>query len=138
MNETRKNEVTQQQNTRNTAANPKKESAEVKTMQPPVDIQETKEGAFLYIDLPGVSKESLEIDVDKHMLTIKGIIDLHTSDNLAPAYMDIRSKVYERHFMLGEELDSSRIEASLKQGELKLFIPRSEAHKPRKIEVKVA
>jgi HSP20 family molecular chaperone IbpA len=52
--------------------------------------------------------------------------------------MEIRSELFERRFTLGDELDSSRIEASLNQGELKLSIPRLEQHKPRKINIKVA
>jgi HSP20 family molecular chaperone IbpA len=90
------------------------------------------------MDLPGVSKESLDIDVDQNVLTIRGAINLHTPDDLKPSYMEVHSGVFERRFTLGDELDSNKIEATHKQGELALFIPRSEQHKPRKIEVKVA
>jgi HSP20 family molecular chaperone IbpA len=113
-----------------------KEKAIPMMMRPAADIQESKEGATLYVDLPGVTKDALDIDVDQNILTIKGAIDLNTPENLEPGYMDIHAGAFERRFTLGEELDSSRIEANFNQGELKLFIPRSEKHKPRKIEVK--
>ncbi|CAA6807665.1 MAG: HSP20 family molecular chaperone IbpA [uncultured Thiotrichaceae bacterium] len=108
------------------------------TMRPAADIHENKDGAVIYIDLPGVSKDALSIDVDKNVLTIRGNINLHTPDDLNSQYMDVHSGVFERRFTLGEQLDSENIEAKLEQGELYLFIPRSDEHKPRKIDVKVA
>ena len=114
------------------------EKAEVVTLKPLTDIRESEEGVTLYMDLPGVSKDALQIDVDQNVLSVRGGINLHTPENLQPTYMDVHSGVFERHFTLGDQLDSSGIDASMNQGELKLFIPRSERHKPRKIEVKVA
>lgn len=116
----------------------KNESAEVISMYPHTDIYENKQGVSLYIDLPGVSKDSLDIDVNQNILTIKGKINLKAMDNLHPTFMEIRSTLFQRRFTLGDELDSSRIEANLNQGELKLSIPRLERHKPRNINIKVA
>lgn len=107
-------------------------------MRPAADILENKEGATLYIDLPGVSKETLDIHVDEDVLTVRGGINLHTPEDLEPTYMDVHAGAFERRFTLGEELDTEGIEAKLNQGQLELFIPRAQQHKPRKIEVKVA
>ncbi len=112
--------------------------AEVVTLTPATDIYESKEGVTLYVDLPGVSKKTLGIDVDQDILTIKGKIDLTTAKDMQPTYMDIRADVFERRFTLGDELDSSKIEAKLDQGALKLSIPRLEKHQPKKITIKVA
>jgi HSP20 family molecular chaperone IbpA len=111
-------------------------NAEEYSLRPLTDIHENEQGVTLYLDLPGVSKEALSIDVDQNVLTIKGAIDLHTPEDLKPSYMELHSGVFERRFTLGDELASENIEATLKQGELKLFIPHSEQHKPRKIEIK--
>jgi HSP20 family molecular chaperone IbpA len=116
----------------------KNEQAEIVALYPLTDIYENKEGVSLYIDLPGVSKETLEIDVDQDILTIKGKISLKTEETLSPTFMEIRSKLFERRFTLGDELDTSQIEAKLNQGELKLSIPRLEQHKPKKINIRVA
>jgi HSP20 family molecular chaperone IbpA len=105
-------------------------------LSPAVDIIESKEGVTLLIDLPGVSKEHLDIDVDKNVLTIKGAINLHTDETLNATYMDVHAGVFTRQFTLGSELDAAAIDANLKDGVLKLFVPRSEQHKPRKIEIK--
>ncbi len=112
--------------------------AEVVTLTPATDIYESKEGVTLYVDLPGVSKQTLDIDVDQDILTIKAKIDLTTAKDMQPTYMDIRADVFERRFTLGDELDSSKIEAKLDQGALKLSIPRLEKHQPKKITIKVA
>jgi len=107
-------------------------------LTPVADIHETKDGAVLYIDLPGVNKDSLDISVDSDVLTVDGGVNLHTPDDLNPTYMDVHAGVYRRSFTLSAELDSSKIDANLKDGVLKLLIPRSEKHKPRKIKVKAA
>ena len=134
--EVKKSTVSQKSKIANQATISNREKTAVTATQPVTDIYESKEGATLYIDLPGVSKELLEIDVDQNVLTVKGAIELDMPENLEPSYMEIRSGRFERHFTLGEELDSKSIQASFSQGELKLFIPRSEQYKPRKIEVK--
>lgn len=112
--------------------------AEALEISPTVDIVEDVNGATIYVDLPGVSKESLDIDMEKDVLTIKGNINLHTPHELNVAYMDLHAGNFVRKFTLSSELDAANIEASLSNGELKLFIPRSESHKPRKIEIKAA
>ncbi|MCK4710771.1 MAG: Hsp20/alpha crystallin family protein, partial [Gammaproteobacteria bacterium] len=70
--------------------------------------------------------------------TVKGAVNLHTPTELSPRYMELHSGVFERRFTLGDELDSAKIEATLKNGELRLTIPHLEQHKPRKVEIKVA
>ena len=114
------------------------ERAQSLDLRPAADIHETKDGAVIYLDLPGVNKDSLDINVDSDVLTIKGGLNLNTPNDLNPTYMDVHAGVYSRKFTLSAELDSSKIDANLKDGVLKLVIPRSEKHKPRKIKVKTA
>ncbi|HGG59221.1 MAG TPA: Hsp20/alpha crystallin family protein [Gammaproteobacteria bacterium] len=135
MNDTNTHVATREQNAPATA---EAQRAETITLRPATDIHETKEGVTLYIDMPGVPKDALSIDVDQNVLSVKGAINLHTPEGLEPTYMDVHSGTFERHFTLGEQLDTQSISAELDQGVLKLSIPRSEQHKPRKIEVKVA
>lgn len=118
--------------------NQARDKAEVVHLRSLTDIHENKEGVKLYLDLPGVSKDSLEIDIDKNVLTIKGDIKLDLPENMKARYIELNSGVFERQFTLGDELDSENIDASLKQGVLELNIPRLQQHQPRKIEIKVA
>ncbi len=111
---------------------------ELVTITPATDIYESKEGVILYVDLPGVSKKSLDIDVDQDILMIRGEINLTTAESIQPTYIDVSANVFERRFTLGEELDSHKVEAKLEQGVLKLTIPRLEKHQPKKIHIKVA
>lgn len=107
-------------------------------LTPAADIIETDDGATIYVDLPGVNHDTLDINVDHDVLSIKGGVNLHTPKDLNPTYMDVHAGSFNRQFTLSAELDSSKIDAKLKDGVLKLVIPRSEKHKPRKIEVKAA
>jgi HSP20 family molecular chaperone IbpA len=124
--------------TKNKEVAPQENHTEEATLTPATDIYESKEGVTLYVDLPGVSKETLDIDIDQDILTIKGKIDLTTAKNMQATYMDIRANMFERRFTLGEELDASKIGAELDQGTLRLSIPRQEKHQPKKITIKVA
>lgn len=135
MNETNNKTVSQQADAGSKAENP--DSSEAMSLHPVVDIIENADGVTLYVDLPGVNKASLELDVDQNVLSIKGRINLPVPENLQPSYIEVDSGTFERRFTLGGELDNTQIKANLNQGELKLFIPRSEQHKPRKIAVKV-
>ncbi len=105
-------------------------------MQPQVDICEDATGITLQADMPGVPKDRLDIQVDKDTLSIAGEACLDTPDDMEALHIDIGVTRYQRSFLLGGELDTSKIEAGLKDGLLTLHIPKREEHKPRKIEVR--
>lgn len=102
---------------------------------PPVDIYETKEGLGLIADLPGVSKERLDVRVENSILTIQG-----SASHKIPGdsvYREYELVNFFRQFELGEKVDQGRITADLKHGVLTLTLPKAEEAKPRRIEVKV-
>lgn len=104
-------------------------------LRPPVDIFEDGEGITLRADMPGVSKDCLNIQVDRDSLTVEGDARIDMPDDMEALYADIRSTRYRRSFALSSELDTDRIDASLKDGVLNLRIPRRTEVQPRKIEV---
>lgn len=108
--------------------------AQEQFIRPPVDIYETSEGLTVVADLPGVRKEDLEVEVREDVLTIRG----RPSNSLPghPHYREFELFPYFRQFQLSEKVDSSRITAELKHGVLTLHLPKAEAAKPKKIEVK--
>ena len=108
----------------------------VRTMLPPVDVMEDEGGITLLADLPGASKEQLSIRVDGDALTIEAPIELGELDKLEPVYAEVRSGRWRRSFTLSRELDSTRVEAALKDGVLTLHVPKLEHAKPRRIEVR--
>ncbi len=106
-------------------------------MIPPVDIVEDETGFTLTADLPGVSKDRLGVKVNGDNLLIEGDVSTPVPAGLELLYAELRTPHYRRSFTLSRELDSSKIEAKLNDGVLRLRIPKAEEAKPRRIEVKV-
>lgn len=107
------------------------------TMLPRVDVYEDETGITLLADLPGVGRDTLDIQVEGESLTIEGAVTAATPEAMEAAYAEVRVPHYRRTFTLSRELDSARIEAQLKDGVLRLRIPKQEQAQPRKISVKV-
>ncbi|ALP54796.1 heat-shock protein [Candidatus Tenderia electrophaga] len=104
-------------------------------LRPPVDIFEDERGITLLADMPGVSKDRLDVDVDRDSLSIQGSSALEVPQGMEALHADVRSTRYQRSFSLSRELDGENITANLKDGVLTLRIPKREEHQPRKIEV---
>jgi HSP20 family protein len=105
---------------------------------PPVDIFEDDAGFTVMADLPGVSKERLNVRVDGDSLVIEGAAESPVAGEMAMLYGEILNPLYRRSFTLSRELDPSRIDAKLDSGVLRLSIPKAEAARPRRIEVAVS
>ena len=105
---------------------------------PDVDIFETEAGITLHADMPGVSRERLEVKVNGDGLSITGDMEVPVPDGMKALYADVRAKRYQRSFTLSQELDVDNVAANLKHGVLTLTIPKREKHKPRKIDVRAS
>lgn len=105
------------------------------TLTPAVDIYEDAEGIYVHADMPGVSRDRLDIQVNKDALTIEGEAKIAMPEGMEALYADVRSTRYRRSFVLSAELDTDKIDANLKDGVLNIHIPKRAAAKPRKIEV---
>jgi HSP20 family molecular chaperone IbpA len=105
---------------------------------PAVDVFEDATGITLLADLPGVSKEQLELKVEGEALSIEGSAQPRTPDGLEAMYAELRVPRYRRSFTLSRELDTSAIEAQLKDGVLTLRIPKQAQAQPRRIAVTAA
>jgi len=103
---------------------------------PRVDVLEDESGITLLADLPGVPKESLELKVEGDTLLVEGVVATPLSQQLQSVYAEVRVPRYRRTFTLSRELDAGRIEANLKDGVLKLRIPKQDHARPRRIEVR--
>jgi HSP20 family molecular chaperone IbpA len=104
-------------------------------LRPAVDVFENDHSISLFADLPGVSEEGLNLEVDDKTLTIEGDIRIDMPSDIQSLHADIRSTRYRRAFTLSNELDTGKIEASLKDGVLTVTIPKREEVRPRKIEI---
>lgn len=109
---------------------------ETPALVPLVDVTEDDAGITLVADLPGATRETLSLNVDGDTLTIEAPISLEEPGELRAVYAEVRSGRYRRSFTLSRELDSGRIEASLRDGVLTLRLPKLEEARPRRIEVR--
>ena len=95
---------------------------------PPVDIFENPDELLLVADLPGVEPDSLNIQLDPPELRIEGRSSLPKESE--------RMLYYVRRFQVGETIDPDGIHAELRNGVLNVHLKKSNAHRPRRIEVR--
>lgn len=108
---------------------------EQEAMLPPVDVVEDASGITLWADLPGVPKDKLNVRVEADTLTIEAEVDLPLAQDMEASYAEVQLPRYQRVFTLGKELDSDKAAAEFRNGVLKLYIPKAEHARPRRIEV---
>ncbi len=105
---------------------------------PRVDIYEDGEQVVIVADMPGVNEKSVDIMLEKNVLTINGAVDFIEPDNFSPVYSEYRVGDYKRRFTLSDEVDRDNIEATVTDGVLRLSLPKAAPAKIKKIAVKVA
>lgn len=105
------------------------------TYSPRIDIWESEEELVLYADMPGVAAENLDIQFENRELRIHGKV-CPRHDNVNFLYGEYGIGDFYRTFSIGEAIDTEKISAELKDGILTLHLPKTEAVKPRRIEVK--
>jgi HSP20 family protein len=105
---------------------------------PDVDIKETDKDIQLRADLPGMKKEDIDISVDEDQLVIKGERKFEKEEKDKDFVRVERSYgSFYRSFNIGVPVKSDQIKASYKDGVLEVVLPKTEAKKPKKIEVEV-
>jgi HSP20 family protein len=109
-----------------------------RTVLPAVDVFEDGGGITLLADMPGVPKDGLDVKIEADTLSIEGQVASATPDGLEAVYAEVRVPRYRRTFTLSRELDTSKVEANLKDGVLTLRIPKQAHAQPRRIEVRAA
>src|SRR5215472_12432122 len=103
---------------------------------PSTDIYETKDSIVVLAEMAGVSPEGVDISLERRVLTIRGRSTANEHAGYQRVYNEYSDGDYERVFTLSENIDRDRIEATLKDGVLQLVLPKAEAAKARKIELK--
>jgi HSP20 family protein len=124
------------QKTENTAATERIRN--VKTFVPRVDIYETKDFIYLVADMPGVDEKSVDVELEKNILTITGSVNAEEAKDKTLIYSEYEIGDYERTFTLSDEIDREKIFATVKNGVLRLELPKAEKVKPKKITIKAA
>lgn len=103
---------------------------------PRADIYETENEIIVLADIPGASEKSVNITLEKNVLSIIAYIDATRSGDYEIAYAEYEEGDYQRSFRLSDEIDRDKIEASVSNGVLHLRLPKSQEAGTRKIAVK--
>lgn len=103
---------------------------------PVVDIYENENEILLQADMPGVTKEQVTINVDNGKLEISGMRKLQTKGT--STWQEFGDVEYRRIFSVPQSIDVGKVSAELKEGVLKLHLPKTEAAKPRTIQISAA
>ena len=101
----------------------------------PMDAYRDGEQFVVQFDLPGVDPSSIDLDVERNVLTVKAERAPDYGDNVELQVAERPRGVFSRQLFLGDTLDADRIEAHYDAGVLTLRLPIAEKAKPRKIEI---
>lgn len=104
-------------------------------LRPAVNITEEETGLLLTADLPGATKDSLDVSVDKGVLTINAAVSREMPGR--PVYSEFEWAPYYRQFQIPDLIDQAAVKAEFNNGVLTLHLPKAEAAKPRRIEVSI-
>lgn len=113
----------------------KTEERRLPRVKPATDIIEKEDGFYIYVDMPGVSKEALVIDLNEDELKVSGKADYQVAEGRKLGHVEFGGGEYFRSFTVSHIVDKERIKATLKDGVLELYLPRHEKVQPRKIEI---
>ncbi|MEN8262791.1 MAG: Hsp20/alpha crystallin family protein [Nitrospirota bacterium] len=102
---------------------------------PAVDIIEQKDYILLFADMPGVDEKTVDVTLDKDLLTIHGSVEPETQKGHRLVLSEYGTGDYERTFTVSNEIDREKIIASVKDGVLRLTLPKAAAARTRKIPV---
>jgi HSP20 family molecular chaperone IbpA len=105
---------------------------------PRTDIFETDDGLVLVADMPGVSPDNVDVTLERQLLTIRGRAEDSPPEGFSPVYREYQPGDYERSFTLSEEIEAERIEASCKNGVLRLFLPKAGPAQTKRIQVRAS
>jgi HSP20 family protein len=103
----------------------------------PLDVAETEDGFVVEAALPGVKSEDLDITLQNNILTISGEVRQSHTEGAKPNYHRVERRYgrFSRAISLPTQVDSTKVEAQLNNGILRLHLPKAEAVKPRKISI---
>jgi HSP20 family protein len=118
------------------SAPPESVSQSQNAYTPPIDIHEGPDGLTLEADLPGATESNLYIQLEDNVLNLVARIDSPAPEGARLLHEEYRVGDYFRSFILSDEVDRDRITADLKNGVLRLFLPKADRARTRRIEIR--
>ena len=105
---------------------------------PRADIVETEDDIYVVVDVPGADEKSIDITLEKNVLTINAYVETQNMDGFAPTLVEYEVGDYQRSFRLSNIIERDKIQANIKDGVLHLQLPKAGEAKTRKISVSAA
>ena len=121
-----------------TATEGTERTRDTRVFAPRADIYETDKQIVVVVDVPGADEGSIDINLEKNILTINALVEPNFPENYHLAFAEYEIGDYQRSFRLSNEIDREKIEATVKDGVLRLYLPKAAAAQARKINVKSA
>jgi len=109
---------------------------ECRCFVPHADIYEVDDQIVIVADVPGVDEKSVDLTLEKNILTINAYVDPEEMIDYALSFAEYEIGDYQRSFKLSDEIDREKIDATIKDGVLRLYLPKAAAARTRKIGVK--
>jgi HSP20 family molecular chaperone IbpA len=106
-----------------------------KFFSPYTDIHETERAGILTMEVPGVGKDAIDIQLDKGVLTVKGTVDAAKYESLRPIYSEYNVGNFARTFSVSPKIDASGIAATVADGVLTIELPKAKEALARRIAV---
>jgi len=103
---------------------------------PRADIYETEDEIVVVADMPGVDQDTVDITLENNVLSINGYVETTQPEGYSLAHAEYREGDYQRAFTLSDQIDRERIEATIKNGVLRLCLPKITEARIRKIAIK--
>ena len=107
-----------------------------RAFMPNADVFETDDTLTVVLEMPGVDRENIAINVENGLLTVEGRINFTKYEGLQPVYSEYNVGPYRRSFRLSSRVNQDKISAEMRDGVITLVLPKAEEAKPRRIEVK--
>ncbi len=116
------------------------EEAQSTDQTPSIDIREREHDYLVSADMPGVKKDNIDVQIENGVLTVTGEVERNSEEKEGERLLRQERYYgkYVRSLRLGKQINSDKIEASLKDGVLELTLPKAEEVKPKKVAIKVA
>lgn len=112
------------------------DSSRTRVFVPRADIYESGETIVILADIPGVTEETVDVTLERNILSIYGKTSRSGMDGFKLLHSDYEQGDFRRVFSLSNEIDREGIVATVRNGVLKLVLPKSKKAVPRKIEVR--
>lgn len=91
---------------------------------PNADIYETEDQIVLLVDMPGVDENSIDINLERNVLTISGCVEPVVPEGYSLSYAEYRIGDYQRSFVLSNQINQEQIDATIRDGVLRLYLPK--------------